>query len=63
MYFHEILSELKNLNAQWKMQDFRFTKEQKEKYQELLELRRARVNYFYENGLVSKGNKTSTSNK
>lgn len=63
MYFHEILSELKNLNAQWKMQDFRFTKEQKEKYQELLELRRARVNYFYENGLVSKGNKTSSSNK
>ena len=63
MYFHELLSELKGLNAQWKNQDFRYTKEQQQRYDMLIELRRARVNYFYENNLVSKGNKTSTTNK
>ena len=31
-----------------------FTKEEQERYNELLELRRARVNQFYEEGRVAK---------
>jgi hypothetical protein len=57
MYFHEILQQLNELRAEWRKQDFKFTKEQKEKFEMLQELRRARVNYFYENGLVSTGKK------
>lgn len=63
MKFHELLKELSDLRIEWKKQDFKFTKEQKERYELLQELRRARVNYFYENGLVSKGGKSSTQDK
>lgn len=52
MYFHTILHQLNDLKQQWKKQDFILTKEQKKEYDNLLELRRARVSYFYENGLV-----------
>lgn len=53
MYFHDILRRLNDLRAAWKIQDFKFTKEQQEEYDMLRELRRARVAYFYENGLVA----------
>lgn len=59
MYFHEILHRLNDLRAVWKNQDFKFTKEQSSEFEMLQELRRARVNYFYENGLVSTGKKSS----
>lgn len=63
MKFHELLKELQNLRVEWRRQDFKFTKEQKQRYEFLQELRRARVNYFYENGLVSKGGKSSSRDK
>lgn len=53
MYFHDILRRMNDLRAAWKLQDFKYTKEQQEEYDMLLELRRARVAYFYENGLVA----------
>jgi hypothetical protein len=63
MKFHELLKELQNLRVEWRRQDFKFTKEQKQRYEFLQELRRARVSYFYENGLVSKGGKSSSQDK
>ena len=36
-------------------QDFRFTKDQQEQYDMLMQARRERVKYFYENDLVQKG--------
>ena len=49
--------ELKTLVAQ--KQGLVWTQEQKDRYQELLELRRAFVNYWQENGLVAKPSKVS----
>jgi hypothetical protein len=53
MYFHEILHRLNDLRKIWKDQDFKFTSDQKAEFEMLQELRRARVNYFYENGMVA----------
>ena len=51
----EIIYQLRELNTSWRNQDFVFTKEQQAQYDYLTTLRRERVKYFYENGLVSKG--------
>ena len=53
MYFHDILRQLQDLRKKWRNQDFRYTKEQKEQYEMLVELRRARVAQFYEEGRVA----------
>jgi len=53
MYFHEILQQMQDLRKVWKLQDFRYTREQKQQYEMLLELRRARVAQFYEEGRVA----------
>ena len=53
MYFHDILIQMEDLRKQWKVQDFRYTKEQKEKYEMLLALRRARITQLKEEGRVS----------
>lgn len=50
-----VLSHLQELRKTWKIQDFRFTKDQQEQYDMLLQARRERVKYFYENDLVQKG--------
>lgn len=54
-----VLPYLKQLNLDWRKQDFRFTKEQKEEYDILLAARRERVKEFYETGRVCKSNAKS----
>ena len=49
-----VLPHLQELRATWKTQDFRFTKDQQEQYDMLMQARRERVKYFYENDLVKK---------
>jgi hypothetical protein len=62
MYFHDILRQMEDLRKKWKAQDFRYTKDQKEQYEMLLALRRARVAQFYEEGRVAT-TKTKTTKK
>ena len=47
-----VLKEIQTLRKSWRDQNFYFTKEQEERYNELLELRRAFVTYWKENGMV-----------
>jgi hypothetical protein len=49
-----VLPHIKELKDAWRNQDFVFTKEQKEQYDLLLQARRERVKYFYDNNLVAK---------
>ena len=50
-----ILKEMRELREIWRKQGFSYTNEQKAAYDKLLELRRERVKYFYENDMVWKG--------
>jgi hypothetical protein len=52
-----VLPHLQELREKWRQQDFRFTKEQQEEYDILLQARRERVQYFYDNNLVQIGPK------
>jgi len=54
-----VLPQLRELEATWRRQDFKYTKQQQEEYDLLIATRRARVAYFYENDLVSVGSKAS----
>lgn len=54
-----VLPHLNELKETWRRQDFKFTKQQQEEYNILLQARRERVKYFYANGLVSKGRSKS----
>ena len=56
-----VLPHLNELKDAWRKQDFKFTKQQQEEYDILLQARRERVKYFYEAGLVSKGGLKSKS--
>ena len=49
-----VLPHLQELKETWRRQDFRFSKQQKEEYDMLIQARRERVKYFYEAGLVAK---------
>ena len=51
----EVLKRMKELKEDWSKQSFRYTKEQQAEYDRLLQLRRERVKYMYDNGLVWKG--------
>ena len=51
----EVLKKLKELREAWHKQGFSYTKEQQAEYDRLRKLRYERVDYFYKNGLVSKG--------
>ena len=48
----ETLRELQSLQKQWRKQDFKYTKEQQERYDFLLACRRDQVNKFWEDGNV-----------
>ena len=48
----EVLLELKQLRKEWQRQDFKYTREQQERYDLLTELRRSHVKYYYENDMV-----------
>ena len=51
----EVLKRMKELKEEWSKQSFRFTKEHQVEYERLLQLRRERVKYMHDNGLVWKG--------
>ena len=53
MYFHDILTQMEDLRKQWKVQNFRYTKEQKDQYEMLLALRRARITQLKEEGRIA----------
>ena len=63
MYFHDIMRSLNNMKQAWRDNNFVFTKEEQERYNELLELRRARVSQFYEEGRVAKPGASTTTAK
>ncbi len=48
----ETLRELQALQKQWRKQDFKYTREQQDRYDGLLSFRREQVNKFYEDGQV-----------
>ena len=54
-----VLPHLRELEATWRKQEFKYTNEQQEEYNLLIATRRERVAYFYENDLVSVGSKAS----
>tara|TARA_B100000287_G_scaffold381001_1_gene385079 strand:+ start:853 stop:1062 length:210 start_codon:yes stop_codon:yes gene_type:complete len=51
----EILKQLNELRESYRKQGFSYTGEQRAQYDKLLQLRRDRVKYFYENDMVWKG--------
>ena len=51
----EVLKRMKELKEEWSRQSFRFSKEQQAEYDRLLQLRRERVKYMQDNGLVWRG--------
>ena len=50
-----ILYHLRELQTEWRRNDFNLTKPQQEEYNLLLQARRERVNELYKEGRVSKG--------
>jgi hypothetical protein len=52
-----VLPHLENLRKTWREQDFRFTKDQQEQYDMLMQARRERVAFFYESNRVQVGPK------
>ena len=51
----QVLKRLNELRKVYQEQTFRFTSEQQKEYDNLKQLRRERVKYFYDNDLVFKG--------
>ena len=51
----EVIKQLNALREQWRQQSFSYTKEQQAEYNRLITVRRERVKYFHDNGLVFKG--------
>ncbi len=51
----EVLKRMKELKEEWSKQNFRFSKEQKAEYDNLLKLRHERVKYMHDNNLVFRG--------
>ena len=54
-----IILHLRDLRKTWRTQNFKFTREQKQEYDMLVEARRERVKYFYDNDMVQKGPKVA----
>jgi hypothetical protein len=53
----EILYQLREVQTIWRQNNFRLTGEQQVAYDNLLRLRRERVQQFYKDGRVFKGSK------
>ena len=51
----QVLKRLNELRVSYREQVFKFTPEQQNEYDNLKEVRRERVKYFYDNDLVWKG--------
>jgi hypothetical protein len=54
-----VLPHLQDLRKTWKLQDFKYTKDQQEQYDMLVQARRERVAFFYETDRVQKGPKVA----
>ena len=54
-----VLPHLEDLRKTWRLQDFKYTKDQQEQYDMLMQARRERVAFFYETDRVHKGPKIS----
>ena len=54
-----VLPHLEDLRRTWRQQDFKYTKDQQEQYDMLVQARRERVAFFYETDRVQKGPKIS----
>ena len=54
-----VLPHIQELKDAWRRQDFKFTKSQSEEYELLLQARRERVKWFYDNDLVCKISKSA----
>ena len=54
-----VLPHLNELRVKWRQQDFRFTKDQQEQYDMLMQARRERVRWFYETDRVQVGPKVT----
>ena len=54
-----VLPHLQELRDTWRQQDFRFTKDQQEQYDMLLQARKERVRWFYETNRVQVGPKVT----
>jgi hypothetical protein len=55
----QILRELQDLKKTWKIQGFRYTNDQQNRYDELMGLRRAFIQYWEENDMVWVGPSTA----
>ena len=51
----QVLKRLNELRKVYQEQTFKFTSEQQKEYDNLKQIRRERVKYFYDNDLVWKG--------
>ena len=51
----QVLKRLNELRVSYREQTFKFTEQQQKEYDNLKEVRRERVKYFYDNDLVWKG--------
>ena len=56
----QIYKQLNELREQWRENNFKFSPDQQKEYDRLLQLRRERVKYFYDNDLVAKGSPKKT---
>ena len=54
-----VLPHLDELRDTWRQQDFRFTKDQQDQYDMLMQARRERVRWFYETNRVQVGPKVT----
>ncbi len=50
----QVLKELRSLREAWRKQSFSYSREQQERYDHLVKLRRERVSSLYAEGRVSK---------
>ena len=54
-----VLPHLEDLRRTWRQQDFKYTKDQQEQFDMLMQARRERVAFFYETDRVQKGPKVA----
>ena len=53
----EIMYEMREIQDTWSQQNFFLSDAQKQRYADLLKMRRERVQFFYDNDMVQKGPK------
>ena len=59
----QVLKRLNELRKVYQEQTFKFTSEQQKEYDNLKQIRRERVKYFYDNDLVFKGSRKKDDTK